>query len=85
MHYTYYIYYIFVVYTCIIYVLYQLFICREKNNGLTIFKNCGGSQMERIKKHLKKVLKDNDLDVIIDCNRKTVNYFDVTFNPNGGT
>ena len=41
--------------------------------------------MERIKKHLQKVLKDNDLDVIIDCNRKTVNYFDVTFNPNGGT
>ena len=43
------------------------------------------SQMEKIKKHLQKVFKNNSLDVIIECKMETVNYFDVTVNLNDGT
>ena len=56
-----------------------------RDDGLSIFKNCSGPQMEKIKKHLQKVFKNNGLDVIIECNMKVVNYSDVTFNLNGGT
>ena len=48
-------------------------------------KNCSGPQMERFNKRLQKVFKSNGLDVIIECNMKTVNYLDVTFNFNDGT
>ena len=30
-----------------------------RNDGLSTFKNCSGPQMEKIKKRLKKVLKNN--------------------------
>ena len=46
---------------------------------LSIFKNCSGPQMEKIKKRLQKVFKNNGLDVIIECNMKILNYLDVTF------
>ena len=41
--------------------------------------------MEKIKKHLQKVFKNNGLDVIIECNMKVGNYLDVTFNLNDDT
>ena len=41
--------------------------------------------MEKIKKRLQKVFKNDGLDVIIECNMKVVNYLDVTFNLNDGT
>ena len=41
--------------------------------------------MEKIKKRLQKVFKNNGLDVIIECNMKIVNYLGVTFNLNDGT
>ena len=53
-----------------------------RDDGLSISKNCSGPQMEKIKKHLQKVFKNNGLDVIIECNMKVVNYLDVTFNLN---
>ena len=56
-----------------------------RDDGLSIFKNCSGPQMEKIKKHLQKVFKNNGLNVIIECNMKIVNYLDVTFNLNDGT
>ena len=56
-----------------------------RDDRLSVFKNGGGPQMEKIKKHLQKVFKNNGLDVIIECNVKVVNYSDVTFNLNGGT
>ena len=56
-----------------------------RDDGLLIFKNCIGPQMEKIKKQLQKVFKNNGLDVIIECNMKIVNYLDVTFNLNVGT
>ena len=56
-----------------------------RDDGLSIFKNCSGPQMEKIKKRLQKVFKDNGLNVIIECNMKIVNYLDVTFNLNDGS
>ena len=41
--------------------------------------------MEKIKKRLQNVFKNNGQDVIIECNMKIVNCLDVTFNLNGGT
>ena len=52
-----------------------------RDDGLSIFKNFSGLQMEKIKKHLQKVFKNNGLEVIIECNMKVGNYSDVTFNP----
>ena len=43
-----------------------------RDNGLSIFKNCSGLQMEQIKKHLQKVFKNTGLDVL-ECNMKVVN------------
>ena len=56
-----------------------------RDDGLSIFKNCSGLQMEKIKKHLHQVFKHNGLDVIVECNMKKVNYLDVTFNLNDDT
>ena len=56
-----------------------------RNDGLSIFDNCSGPQIEKIKKQLQKVLNNNGLDVIIiKCNMKRVNYLNVTFNLNDG-
>ena len=56
-----------------------------RDDGLPIFKNCSGPQMEKIMKGVQKVSKNNGLYVIIECNMKIVNYLDVTFNLNDGT
>ena len=56
-----------------------------RDDGLSIFKNCSGLQMPKIKRHLHKVFKNNSWDVIMECNMKIVNYLDVTFNLNDGT
>ena len=56
-----------------------------RDDGLSIFKNCSGPQMEKIKKHLQKVFKNTGLNVIIECNMKVVNCLDVSSNLNDGT
>ena len=56
-----------------------------RDDVLSIFKDCSGPQMEKIKKRLQKVFKNNGLDVIIECTMKIVNNLDVTFNLNDGT
>ena len=54
----------------------------NRKDGLPNFKNCCGLQIEKIKKRLQKVFKNNGLDLIIEWNNKIVNYLDVTFNLN---
>ena len=56
-----------------------------RDYGLSIFKNCSGPQMEKIKKRIQNVFKNSGLDVIIKCNMKIVNYLYVTFKLNGDT
>ena len=51
-----------------------------RNNRLAIFKNISGPKSEKFKKDIQKLFKENELDIVIQCNLKTVNYLDVTVN-----
>ena len=44
------------------------------DNGFSILKNCSGLQIEKIKKRLQKLCRNNGLEVIIECNMKTKNH-----------
>ena len=55
-----------------------------RDDGLSNFKDCSGSHVEKIEKRLQEVFKNNGFDVIIECNMKIVNYLDITFNLNRG-
>ena len=55
-----------------------------RDDGLSIFKNISGPQAERIKKDITKIFKDLDLSITIECNKKIVNFLDVTLNLNTG-
>ena len=56
-----------------------------RDDGLAVFKNTSGPESERIKKKLQSIFKDNGLDLVIECNKKIVDYLDVTLNLNNGT
>ena len=56
-----------------------------RDDGLAVFKNTSGPQSERIKKDFQQIFKDMGLDLIIVCNRKSVDYLDVTLNLNDGS
>ena len=65
------------------FLLYKLSLkCSKKDIGLycdddlAIFKNISGPKSEKIKKNIPKLLKENQLDIVIQCNMKTVNYLD---------
>ena len=67
------------------FILYKLSLKCNKNNidlyrddGLAVFKNISGTKSEKVKKDIRKLFKENELD--IQCNMKTVNYLDVTRN-----
>ena len=55
------------------------------DDGLAIFKNISGPKSEKIKKNIQKLFKENQLDIVIQCNMKTVNYLDVTLNLENST
>ena len=64
--------------------LYKLSLKYNKNSiglyrddGLT---NISGPKSENVKKDIQKLFKENELHIVIQCNMKTVNYFDVTLN-----
>ena len=56
-----------------------------RDDGLAIFKNTPGPQSEKIKKEFQKLFKKHDLEIVVECNRKVVNYLDITLNLNNGT
>ena len=56
-----------------------------RDDGLAIFKNISGPKSEKIKKDIQKLLKKNQLHIVIQCNMKTVNYLDVTLNLENST
>ena len=69
------------------FLLYKISLKYNKNhiglypdNGLVIFKNISGPKSEKIKKNMQKLFKENQLDIVIQRNMKTVNYLDVTRN-----
>ena len=65
--------------------------CYPNNIGLyredilVVFKNKTGLQSEKIKKTFQKMFKNIGLDIIINPNMKTVNYFNITVNFNEGS
>ena len=72
--------------------LYKLSLKYNKNNiglyhddGLAILKNISGLKSEKVKKDIQKLLKENELDIVIQCNMKMVNYLDVTLNLENST
>ena len=74
------------------FLLYKLSLKYNKNkiglyrdDGLAIFKNISGPKSERIKKNIRKLFKENQLDIVIQCNMKTVNHLDVTLNLENST
>ena len=59
-------------------------------NSLAVFKYIRGPELERIKKKKKKkknqsLLKPSRLEIITECNKKVVDYLDVTFSLKDGT
>ena len=56
-----------------------------RDDGLAVFENTSGPEMERIRKDFIKVFKRNGLGLTIQGNKKVVDYLDVTFNLNNGT
>ena len=56
-----------------------------RDDGLAVFENVSGPEAERIKKDFQKVFRRNGLGITIQCNKKIVDYLDVTFNLNDGT
>ena len=56
-----------------------------RDDGLSVFKNKSGTQLERIKKNLQKTFKDFGLEIVAESNLKIVNYLDVTLNLNNGS
>ena len=66
-------------------------ICNKSNiglyrdDGLSIFRNKSGTQLEKMKKKLQRFFKEYDLEITAENNLKIVNYLDVTFNLKDGT
>ena len=75
-----------------IFLLYKLSLKYNKNDivlyrddGLAISKNIGGLKSEKLKNDIQKLFKENELDIVIQCDMKTVNYLDVTLNLENST
>ena len=69
------------------YLLYKLSKLYEKkdigfyrDDGLAVFKNKSGPELEKIKKSIQAIFRENELKITIQCNLKIVDYLDVTFN-----
>ena len=56
-----------------------------RDDGLAVFKNISGPESERIKKNFQSLFKKYGLEIIIECNKKVVDYLDVTFHLKDGT
>ena len=52
-----------------------------RDDGLGIFKNISRPEIERKKKAIVKVFKKCGLSIVVDTNLKTVDFLDVTFDP----
>ena len=55
------------------------------DDSLAILKNISGPRSEKVKKDIQKLFKENELDIIIQCTMKTVNYLDLILNLENST
>ena len=51
-----------------------------REDGLVVFKNKSGPKLEKIKKSIQSIFRENELKIAIQCNLEIVDYLDVTFN-----
>ena len=56
-----------------------------RDDGLAAFQNTSGPQNERIKKSFQKIFREKGLELVIQCNKKVVNYLDTTFDLSDGS
>ena len=56
-----------------------------RDDGLAVFQNISGPKSDRIKKNFQSLFKKYGLEIIIECNKKVVDFLDVTFNLKDGT
>ena len=49
-----------------------------RDDGLAVLKKKSGPQSEQVKKNIRKIFKENGLDIILQCNMKVFDYLDVT-------
>ena len=49
-------------------------ICLYLDNSLATFKNISGPKSENFKQDIQKLFKETELDVVIQCNKNTLNY-----------
>ena len=54
-----------------------------RDDSLPILKNTSSPEAEKLKKNFQKLFKEKDLDIIVQCNLKITNYFDITLELNG--
>ena len=54
----------------------------NRDDGLGVVKNKSGTETEKIKKKHTKKIKENKLDIVIQCNMKIVDYLKVSLNLN---
>ena len=57
----------------------------DRDHGLAVFKNISGPQAEKIKKHFQNIFRKNNLNIMVRCNLKIVDYLDVTLNLSDGS
>ena len=56
-----------------------------RDDDLAVFKNINGLESERMKKNFQSLFKKYGLEIIIECNKKVVDFLEVTFNLKDGT
>ena len=50
-----------------------------RDDGLPCFQNIPGPDLERIKKKICKIVKENGLNITVACNLAITNFLDFTF------
>ena len=46
----------------------------HRDDGLAVFKNISGPELDSIKKNFQSLFKKYGLEIIIECNKKVVDY-----------
>ena len=62
-----------------------MFVGLYRDDGQDVFKNISDPESERIKKNFQPLFKKYELEIIIERNKKLVDYLDVTSNLKDGT
>ena len=52
---------------------------------MAVLKNINGPELERIKKKSQSLFRKYGLEIIIECNKKVIDYLNIILNLNNGT